>query len=101
MANEVTGVISIDDLITQDGQMQWGRLLLGECTPYVGVQLTGWDDLPDLSSGTVAKPTQHGAWPGPLWSGVRVLTWDFRILPDHWADFPSVLARLLAATGIR
>ena len=81
--------------------MQWGRLLLGECTPYVGVSLAGWDDLPDVANGTVPMPTQHGAWPGDLLAGVRVLTFDFRILPERLADFPAVLARLLAATGIR
>lgn len=69
--------------------MQWGGLLLGETTSYVGVQLTGWDDLPDLENGTVAMPTQHGAWPGPLLAGTRSLTWDFRILPARHQDFPS------------
>ncbi|RKN09640.1 phage tail protein [Streptomyces radicis] len=91
----------MDELITQDGQMQWAGLLLGESTPYVGVQLTGWDDLPDMASGTVTMPTQHGAWPGPLLAGVRVLTWDFRILPRRISDFPRLLARLLAVTGVR
>ncbi|KIZ14510.1 phage tail domain-containing protein [Streptomyces natalensis] len=91
----------MDDLITQDGQMQWGGLLLGERTSYVGVQLTGWDDLPDMENGTVAMPTQHGAWPGPLLAGTRALTWDFRILPSRRQDFPLLLDRLRRVTGVR
>ncbi|MFD9813981.1 phage distal tail protein [Streptomyces sp. NPDC059080] len=81
--------------------MQWGGLLLGETTPYVGVQLTGWDDLPDLESGTVTMPTQHGAWPGALLAGTRTLTWDFRILPHRADHFPLLLDRLRRATGIQ
>ncbi|QTZ93655.1 phage tail family protein [Streptomyces auratus AGR0001] len=81
--------------------MQWGGLLLGETTSYVGVQLTGWDDLPDIENGTVAMPTQHGAWPGPLLAGARSLTWDFRILPARRQDFPLLLDQLRRVTGIR
>lgn len=91
----------MDDLITHDGQMQWAGLLLGETTPYVGVQLTGWDDLPDLESGTATMPTRHGAWPGQLLAGPRTLTWDFRLLPRWREDFPVLLDRLRRATGIR
>ncbi|MEV3856069.1 phage tail protein [Streptomyces sp. NPDC050095] len=91
----------MDELITQDGQMQWAGLLLGETTPYVGVQLAGWDDLPDLESGNVNKPAQHGAWPGPLLAGTRTLTWDFRLAPSAPGHFPVLLDRLRRVTGIR
>ncbi|WP_309248670.1 phage tail domain-containing protein [Streptomyces sp. MNP-20] len=93
--------MAADDLITQDGQIQWQDLLLGEETPFVGDQLTGWDDLPDLDVGTVAMPTQHGAWPGQLLAGVRELQWDFTVLPDDLAAFPDLVARLRAATTLR
>ncbi|MFE3711471.1 phage tail protein, partial [Streptomyces scopuliridis] len=88
------------DLITQDGQMQWGDLLLGEDTPFVGVQLTGWDDLPALDGGVSLRPTQHGGWPGPLYAQPRVLEWDFYLLPDFDA-FPETLRTLRRATTIR
>ncbi|MEV8056570.1 phage tail protein [Streptomyces antimycoticus] len=90
-----------DDLITQDGQIQWRGLLLGETTPYVGEQLTGWDDIPDLDVATVSMPTQHGAWPGQLLAGVRELEFDFMILSDDLAQFADVLASLRTATAIR
>ncbi|MEU7186436.1 phage tail protein [Streptomyces sp. NPDC045369] len=89
-----------DGLITQDGQIQYRGLLLGEDTPYVGEKLTGWDDLPDMDVANVAMPGQHGAWPGQILAGTRVLQWDFSILPDDPADFPAVLDRLRAATAL-
>lgn len=89
----------MDDLVNQDGQIQYAGVLFGETTEYVGDQLTGWDDLPDLDVGTVPMPTQHGAWPGSLLAGVRELQWDFTILPDDLATFPQLLARLRAATA--
>ncbi|MGK5728184.1 phage distal tail protein [Streptomyces sp. URMC 124] len=87
------------ELVTQDGQIQYGGLLLGEATEYVGEQLTGWDDLPDLDSAMVLRPTQHGGWPGQLLAGKRVLQFDFMILPDTVARFPSLLADLRRATA--
>ncbi|MGW7270809.1 phage distal tail protein [Streptomyces sp. NPDC054864] len=87
------------DLVTQDGQIQFGGVLFGETTEYVGDQLTGWDDLPDLDVGSVPMPTQHGAWPGSLLAGTRELQWDFTVLPDDLATFPQLLARLRAATA--
>ncbi|AUG87148.1 minor tail protein [Streptomyces phage Attoomi] len=87
------------DLVTQDGQIQFGGVLFGETTEFVGDQLTGWDDLPDLDVGSVPMPTQHGAWPGALLAGVRELQWDFTVLPDDLATFPQLLARLRAATA--
>ncbi|KWT60618.1 phage tail protein [Streptomyces albus subsp. albus] len=88
-----------DGLISQDGQIQYGGLLLGEDTPYVGEKLTGWDDLPDFDVANVAMPGQHGAWPGQMLAGTRVLQWDFSILPDDPGEFPAVLNRLRAATA--
>ncbi|WP_431980796.1 phage distal tail protein [Streptomyces qinglanensis] len=90
---------SADGLITQDGQIQYGGLLLGEETPYVGEKLTGWDDLPDFDVADVAMPGQHGVWPGQMLAGSRVLQWDFSILPDDLEDYPAILNRLRAATA--
>lgn len=89
-----------DSLITQDGQIQYGPLLLGEETPFVGEKLTGWDDTPDVDVDNVAKPGQHGAWPGQMLAGTRVLQWDFSILPDDPETFPAILNQLRAATAL-
>ncbi|MGW1837085.1 phage distal tail protein [Streptomyces sp. NPDC002067] len=89
-----------DGLISQDGQIQFNNLLLGETTPFVGEQLTGWDDLPDTDVANVAMPGQHGVWPGQILAGTRVLQWDFFVLPDAPEQFPDLMARLRAATAL-
>jgi len=93
--------MALDDLITQDGQMQWRGVLLGEGTPYVGVELSGWDDLPDLDSSTVAMPSLPGAWPGALLASTRTLKWDFEVTPDSLDQLPAVLDVLRQATAVR
>ncbi|MEU4843870.1 phage distal tail protein [Streptomyces gilvosporeus] len=89
-----------DGLIYQDGQIQYGNLLLGEETPFVGERLTGWDDLPDADVANVPMPGQHGVWLGQMLAGSRILQWDFSILPDDPDQFPGILNRLRAATAL-
>ncbi|QMU72135.1 phage tail domain-containing protein [Streptacidiphilus sp. P02-A3a] len=93
--------MALDDLITQDGQMQWRGVLLGEGTPYAGVSLSGWDDLPDLDSSTVAMPSLSGAWPGALLASTRTLQWDFEVTADSLGQLPAVLDVLRQATTVR
>ncbi|PJN38061.1 phage tail protein [Streptomyces sp. CB02959] len=87
------------DQVTQDGQIEFAGLLMGETTEYVGEQLTGWDDLPDVESATVLRPTQHGGWPGHLLAGTRTLQFDFMVLPDSMERYPTLLADLRRATA--
>ncbi|UQA92860.1 phage distal tail protein [Streptomyces halobius] len=93
-------LLMADGLIAQDCQIQFGNLLLGEHTPFVGERLTGWDDLPDVDVANVAMPGQHGAWLGQILAGTRVLQWDFSILPEAPEAFPAILNHLRAATAL-
>ncbi|MEV7855121.1 phage tail protein [Streptomyces sp. NPDC088183] len=93
--------MAVGDLITQDGQMQWGDLLLGEESPFVGENLTGWDDLPEVSGGISLRPTGHGGWATPLFAEPRVLEWDFYVLPDTLDVYPDTVRRLRQATTLR
>ncbi|MFE2912814.1 phage tail family protein [Kitasatospora indigofera] len=91
------------ELVTTDGQIQWGNLLLGEGSPYAGRALTGWDSLPDLDDGSTLRAQQHGSWPGQLLARPRVLAFDFELIPESQAadsSWPTYLAALRAATTV-
>lgn len=92
--------MAVADMITQDGQIQWRGLLMGEGTPFVGVVMDGWADLPDVDNASANKPAGHGSWPGSLMTAKRTVQWDFSILPDFPTDFPRLLRELRAATAI-
>lgn len=88
-------------LVTRDGQVQFGALLMGEGTDVHGRQLTGWDDLPDLDDASQPMPATHGAWPGWLLAGPRVLVFDFLLHhPRGAAGLPETLHELRRATGL-
>ncbi|EFL01086.1 conserved hypothetical protein [Streptomyces sp. SPB78] len=99
-APDPTADLAPGSLITRDGQLQFGGLLLGEGTPYPVDRsgLTGWDDLPELDLGDVLRPDQHGAWPGVRWAQSRLVgATHFRSPPAGTA--PLARATLRAATG--
>ncbi len=66
--------LTTGDLIVGDGQVQWGNLLLG-ADPYFTEEIAGWEDLPGIDSGNVARPATHGSWPGRFLGQERVVTW--------------------------
>lgn len=89
-------------LVSVDGQIQFGDFLMGEDTPVHGRQLAGWDDLPDVDDASVPMPASHGAWPGWLLAGVRVLVFDFEVHHEQGvAGLPGVLDALRRATALR
>lgn len=88
------------ELITTDGQMQYGSLLMGPGTPYrlPPGGLRGWDDLPPLDLSDVPRPSADGAWPGTIYAGERTIETDLTIVSDA-GSYPAVLAALRAATA--
>lgn len=88
------------ELITTDGQIEFGGVLLGAGTPYRWVELAGWEDLPDVSTGDVDRPGMHGAWPGRSLVGERVITWQGRIKGVPLDQFPATIKAFRAATRI-
>lgn len=86
------------DLITADGQLQYGTLLMGTGTVYRFSGLTGWDDLPGLDTADVPRPNADGAWPGSIYAAERTITTDITITTDP-ASYPAALAALRAATA--
>ncbi|MFC9649201.1 phage distal tail protein [Streptomyces sp. NPDC056937] len=88
-------------LITRDGQIQWAGLLMGPGTPYEidRTGITGWDDLPELDTGDVPRPDQHGSWPGARWAKSRVVGTTVWLLPETVERAGATAAAFRAATG--
>lgn len=89
------------DLIIRDDQVEWNGLLLGADTVYRYSELPGWDDLPGVDLGNVAKPEQHGSWPGEPFAGDRIITMTgFVCVPGDYLGLGAALDVLRAVTSI-
>ncbi|WP_236256345.1 phage distal tail protein [Streptomyces hygroscopicus] len=86
------------DQVTRPGHVQYGELLLGPGTPYRWRQLTGWEDLPGLDSGTVQRADAHGAFPGRLLAQARTITLDGLVVRAPRHTIGAVVAALNAGT---
>ncbi|MFI0736408.1 phage distal tail protein [Streptomyces sp. NPDC021225] len=86
------------DKVTRPGQVQYGDLLLGPGTPYRWRSVAGWEDLPALDSGTVARSDAHGAFPGRLLAQARTITLDGLIVRAPRATIGAVVAALNSGT---
>ncbi|WP_328361379.1 phage tail family protein [Streptomyces sp. NBC_00445] len=85
-------------LITRPGQVQYGELLLGAGTPYRWRGITGWEELPALDSGTVARSDTHGAFPGGLLAQARTIGLDGLVIRAPQGSVGAVVAALNAGT---
>lgn len=88
------------DLITRDGQIEFGGVLLGSTTPYRWLELTGWEDMPPLDSGSAPRPNRHGSWPGRLYSQQRIVTYSSTVSTAIPADFGAAITALRRATPV-
>ncbi|MFM9576774.1 phage distal tail protein [Streptomyces turgidiscabies] len=86
------------DQVTRPGHVQYGDLLLGPGTPYGWRSIGGWEDLPALDSGTVARSDAHGAFPGRLLAQARTITLDGLLVRAPRATIGAVVAALGAGT---
>ncbi|MGA5084098.1 phage distal tail protein [Streptomyces pseudogriseolus] len=85
--------------MTRPGHVQYGDLLLGPGTPYRWRTLTGWEELPALDSGTVARSDAHGAFPGVLLAQSRRIGMDPLIIRAPASGIGAVVAALNAGTA--
>ncbi|MFB6618232.1 phage distal tail protein [Streptomyces sp. NPDC085524] len=88
-------------LITRPGQVQYGNLLLGAGTPYLWRSLTGWEELPALDSGSVARSDAHGELPGTLLAQARTIGLDGLIVRAPRERIGAVVGALNAGTAPR
>lgn len=88
------------DLITANGQIEWDEsLLLGADTGYVWQELDGWEELPGVDSGNVARSARHGAWAGRKLAQQRMVTLSGMVVPDS-SGVQSQVRALAQATAI-
>ncbi|MGW5673933.1 phage distal tail protein [Streptomyces sp. NPDC003860] len=84
--------------VTRPGQVQYGDLLLGPGTPYRWRTLTGWEELPQLDSGTVPRADAHGAYPGALLAQARTIGLDGLIIRAPRDSIGAAVGALAAGT---
>ncbi|MFJ7267247.1 phage distal tail protein [Streptomyces sp. NPDC099050] len=92
--------MDIGSLITRPGQVQYGSLLLGADTRYGWRELTGWEELPALDSGTVARSGGHGAYPGALLAQTRTVGISGMVIRAPRAEVGHVVGQLAAGTSV-
>ncbi|MFE3169335.1 phage distal tail protein [Streptomyces sp. NPDC059224] len=80
------------------GQVQWGDLTFGPGSQYAITSVQGIDDLPDIRSEDVARPSQHGDYTGPDWTGPRTVTLGLGLRGDSPDDLRALSLALRAAT---
>ncbi|WP_405204424.1 phage tail family protein [[Kitasatospora] papulosa] len=90
--------MAIGDRVTRPGHVQYGDLLFGPGTPYRWQRITGWEDLPALDSGTVARSDTHGAFPGQLLAQARTIGLEGLIVRAPRATIGAVVGELNAGT---
>lgn len=88
------------DLISRNGQLEWGGLLMGDGTIYRWRELTGWDDLPAIDSGNVARTAAHGAWSGTDYLQSRTVGFTGAIRPTSRAEYIAAKQALRAAVQV-
>ncbi|MER5862351.1 phage tail protein [Kitasatospora sp. NPDC002040] len=88
MADNPTAPQDPGSLITRDGQLQWGDLLMGPGTRYqiAAEGLTGWHDLPGMDLGDSPRAAGHGALPGVRLAQARTVGAVVLALPGRSPD---------------
>lgn len=87
------------DQVTRPGHVQYGSFLIGPGTPYAWVNLTGWEDLPPLDSGTVPRSDAHGSIPGRLLAQSRTVGLEGLRIRTRRESIGAAVAALTAATA--
>ncbi|MFK0069760.1 phage distal tail protein [Streptomyces sp. NPDC091046] len=88
------------DRVTRPGHVQYGALLFGPGTPYRWKTLTGWEDLPSVDSGTVARSDAHGSFPGRLLAQARTIGLEGLMVRAPRDRIGAVVGALNAGTAI-
>lgn len=88
------------ELITGGRQIEFRGLLLGDGTPYGLTNLQGWlGDLPAQRGGNTNSASGHGSYPGPLYSGDRVIVAELVVHNQDPAALDALLDALETATS--
>lgn len=64
------------------GNITWGALTFGPGTPYAVAGIDGLDDLPDVRTQDIPRPSQHGDYTGPDYLAARTITLALQLRAD-------------------
>lgn len=78
-------------LVTQDYQYEFRNLLFGSGTDIMTESVDGILGLPSTIMENFDRQAEHGAFPGPLRMGTRVMPFNVHVLNGRRADIESVL----------
>lgn len=90
---------SIEWLGYRPGHIQYGDFLLGPDTVWRWNTLEGWEETPAVDSGTVARSTSHGSWPGVHLVQSRTITLNL-VIRTEFGQMSAALRELARATPI-
>ncbi|MET9914574.1 hypothetical protein ABZZ74_49160 [Streptomyces sp. NPDC006476] len=94
----VQAALTAGALVTRPGHVQYGDLLIGPGTPYRWKAITGWEELPTLDSGSVARADAHGSIPGRLLAQARTIGLDGLMVRAPRESIGAAVAALNRAT---
>jgi hypothetical protein len=80
------------------GRIQWGDLMFGPGTRYAVTSIEGLDDLPEVRAEDMPRPTQHGEYTGPDYTGPRVIQLGLGLRGDSPDELRELTLALRAAT---
>lgn len=81
-----------------DGEITWGGLVLGGDTDYAISEISGWEDLADVTDLSVARVRGHGDHVGDIYARGRVVTVMGQIADS--VDRDALAQALRAATPV-
>lgn len=88
--------------VVADWQIEFNGYLFGDLDSCVDIiEVTGIDDLPDVSHGDIRRGRSHGSVPGPQFVGDRVITATVEVANAATADLRSEVDAISAATAVR
>lgn len=83
-----------------NGQLSFNGYILGDDVRTFMTEVTGWDDLPPVTSGNTQRSMYHGSYAGSKYARERVITWTGVMnLPDTMT-WNEEIAALRKATTI-
>jgi hypothetical protein len=80
-----------------NGQVEYNGYILGDDVSTFMYELTGWDDLPPITSGNSSRTSYPGSYPGSKLAGERTISWVGRFNPYPVSGWSTELKALRAA----
>lgn len=80
--------------------VRFNGLDLADESKFIISEISGWDDMPDIVSGSAVRPRRHGSWPGGVLATKRVVTIDLMLLPDETGTVTANLKALRKAMAL-